>query len=405
LAFPWNPVLQLQLGPNLKFESIRPAALFIAFVNPATDCVFHLNGCCRELFGCFKGLNLSVASHQTEQQAGRASVWCESRLAPAGDEDDRVISAAEDNRLNCHRFQPPDVGSAAGDSSSQWPGVRALIYLTIFVLAAAISSALASRARMRLAFPKNLFISVFEWFGELGFFCARLFRAALVPPYEFGELLRQCDEIGSKSLPLVALAGAATGVVLSLQTRDSLIRFGAKSFLPAVIVFSIIKESGPIITGLIVSGRVGAGIGAQLGSMKVTEQIDAMEASAVDPYKFLVATRVLACILMLPLLTLASDFCGIFMGWIANMLAEPISLRLFLESGFKNALFSDFIPPTLKTMVFGFIIGLVSCFQGMRTRGGTEGVGRSATSSVVLSSLFVVVADVLLVRLILTIWG
>src|SRR5437870_607357 len=169
---------------------------------------------------------------------------------------------------------------------------------------------------MRPAFPKNLFISVFEWFGELGFFCARLFRAALVPPYEFGELLRQCDEIGSKSLPLVALAGAATGVVLSLQTRDSLIRFGAKSFLPAVIVFSIIKESG-----------------------------------------------------------------------------------------FKNALFSDFIPPTLKTMVFGFIIGLVSCFQGMRTRGGTEGVGRSATSSVVLSSLFVVVADVLLVRLILTIWG
>jgi len=123
-----------------------------------------------------------------------------------------------------------------------------------------------------------------------------------------------------------------------------------------------------------------------------------MEASAVDPYKFLVATRVLACILMLPLLTLASDFCGIFMGWIANMLAEPISLRLFVESGFKNALFSDFIPPTLKTMVFGFIIGLVSCFQGVRTRGGTEVVGRSATSSVVLSSLFVVVADVLLVR-------
>src|SRR5205814_8057001 len=140
---------------------------------------------------------------------------------------------------------------------------------------------------------------------------------------------------------------------------------------------------------------------SDLGSMKVTEQIDAMEASAVDPYKFLVATRVLACILMLPLLTLASDFCGIFMGWIANMLAEPISLRLFLESGFKNALFSDFIPPTLKTMVFGFIIGLVSCFQGMRTRGGTEGVGRSATSSVFLPPLLVFVAVVLLLRLFL----
>jgi len=232
----------------------------------------------------------------------------------------------------------------------------------------------------------------------------RVFRAAVVPPYEFGELFRQCDEIGSKSLPLVALAGAATGVVLSLETRDSLVRFGAKAFLPAVIVFSVIKESGPIITGLIVSGRVGAGIGAQLGSMKVTEQVDAMEASAVDPYKFLLATRVVACILMLPLLTLVADFCGIFFGWLANASLEPISFRLFLESGFRNMLFSDFIPPTLKTAVFGFIIGIISCFQGIRTRGGTEGVGKSATSSVVFSSLFVVLADVVLVRLILTLW-
>jgi phospholipid/cholesterol/gamma-HCH transport system permease protein len=139
--------------------------------------------------------------------------------------------------------------------------------------------------------------------------------------------------------------------------------------------------------------------------MKVTEQIDAMEASAVDPYKLLIATRVLACILMLPLLTLAADFCGILMGWVAITMAEPISLRLFFENGFKNVLFSDFIPPTLKTAVFGFIIGVVSCFQGMRTKGGTEGVGRSATSSVVLSSLFVILADVVLVRLILMVYG
>src|SRR5882724_2824633 len=114
-------------------------------------------------------------------------------------------------------------------------------------------------------------------------FCGRLVKAALTPPYEWRELIRQCDSIGSLSLPLVALAGAATGVVLSMETRDSLTRFGAKSMLPAVIVFSILKESGPVITGLVVSGRVGAGIGAELGSMKVTEQIDAMEASAVDP--------------------------------------------------------------------------------------------------------------------------
>src|SRR6266404_639460 len=253
--------------------------------------------------------------------------------------------------------KPADARSAAGDSSSQWLGVRALIYPTIFVLAAAVSGPLAaSRARMRLNFPKNLFTSVFEWFGELGFFCARLFRAALAPPYQFAELMRQCDEIGSKSLPLVALAGAATGVVLSLQTRDSLIRFGARSFLPSVIVFSIIKESGPIITALVVSGRAGAGIGAELGSMKVTEQIDAMEASAVDPFQYLAATRVLACALMLPLLTVAASFCGIFMGWVASTLAEPISLRLFVDRGFKNVAFSDYIPPVLKTSVFGAII-------------------------------------------------
>jgi phospholipid/cholesterol/gamma-HCH transport system permease protein len=203
----------------------------------------------------------------------------------------------------------------------------------------------------------------------------------------------------------VALAGAATGVVLSLQTRDSLLHFGAKSLLPSIIVFSVIRESGPVITGLIVSGRVGAGIGAELGSMRVTEQIDAMEASAVNPFQYLVATRVVACILMLPLLTICSDFCALLSGWLADTLAEPISLYRFFDTGFQGALFSDFIPPTLKTVVYGFIIGIIACFQGMRTHGGTEGVGRAATSSVVLASLFVILADVVLVRLILTIYG
>jgi phospholipid/cholesterol/gamma-HCH transport system permease protein len=246
-----------------------------------------------------------------------------------------------------------------------------------------------------------IFVSTFEWFGEIGIFCGRLARAVFSRPFEGRELIRQMDVIGAQSLPLVALAGAATGVVLSLQTRDSLTRFGGKSLLPAVVVFSLLKETGPIITGLVLSGRVGAGIGAELGSMKVTEQIDAMEASAVNPYQFLAATRVIACLLTLPLLTLAADFCGIFMGWVANTLTEPISLHLFLHNGFKNVAFSDFLPPTFKTAVFGLIIGAVACFQGMRTHGGTEGVGRSATSSVVLSSLFLILADVVLVRLIL----
>ena len=217
--------------------------------------------------------------------------------------------------------------------------------------------------------------------------------------------MRQLDSIGSKSLPLVALAGAATGVVISMQTRDSLIRFGAKSTLPAVIIFSIIKETGPIITALVVSGRVGAGIGAELGSMKVTEQIDAMEASAVNPYRFLAATRVLACIVALPLLTLAADFCGIALGWVATTLADPVSLRFFLNKGLDGVTFADLLPATFKTAVFGLIIGLVSSFQGMNTRGGTEGVGRSATSSVLLSSLFIILADVVLVRVIIVFFG
>jgi len=280
------------------------------------------------------------------------------------------------------------------------------IYLASLVLATAISGTLANpRLGDQGKVLKSLLVEGFEWFGELGIFSARVFRATLSPPYEIRELVRQCDAIGAKSLPLVALAGAAIGVVLSLQTHDALIRFGAKSLLPPVIVFTIIKESGPVITGMVVAGRVGAGIGAELGSMKVTEQIDAMEASAVDPYKFLVATRVLACILMLPLLTLAADFSGLMLGWLANTLADPISFRLFFENGFKNLRFSDFIPPTLKTAVFGLIIGVIASLQGMRTKGGTEGVGRSATSAVVLASLFVILADVLLVRLILMLWS
>jgi len=160
-----------------------------------------------------------------------------------------------------------------------------------------------------------------------------------------------------------------------------------------------------VITGLVVSGRVGAGIGAELGSMKITEQIDAMEASAVDPYKYLAVTRVMACALMLPLLTVVANFCGIATGWVADTLAEPISLQLFLKAGFQNVEFSDYLPPILKTCVFGTIIGVIACFQGMNAKGGTAGVGRSATSSVVLSSLFVILADVVMVRLIITLFS
>src|SRR5580704_11159655 len=207
-----------------------------------------------------------------------------------------------------------------------------------------------------------------EWFGDLGSFSWKVICAAVTRPFELREIIRQLDEIGSKSLPLVALAGAAVGTVLALESRSSLVRFGAKSMLPAAIVFSIVHEMGPVVTGLVVSGRVGAGIGAELGSMKVTEQIDAIEASGVNPYKLLAFTRILACILMLPLLTLAADCCGVAAGWIVDTLADPISFQKFLHAGFAGASFSDFLAPTFRTAVFGLLIGTIACFQGMRSQ-------------------------------------
>jgi phospholipid/cholesterol/gamma-HCH transport system permease protein len=244
----------------------------------------------------------------------------------------------------------------------------------------------------------------FEWFGSLGIFCWKVLRAAVTPPYEWRELIRHLDEVGSKSFPLIALAGAAIGVVISMEARYSLTRFGAKSMFPATLVYSVIQVMGPIMTGLIVSGRVGAGMGAELASMKVSEQIDAIEASAINPYRLLAATRILACILMLPLLTLAADATGLLTGWFAQTLVEPLSFHQFVENGFHGATFSAFLPQTFKTAVYGLIIGTIACFQGMRTRGGAEGVGRAATNSVVIASLFVILADVVLVKFILVVF-
>jgi phospholipid/cholesterol/gamma-HCH transport system permease protein len=248
------------------------------------------------------------------------------------------------------------------------------------------------------------FTGFFDWFGELGIFSWQVLKAGVTPPYEWRELFRQLDEVGSKSLPLVALAGTAIGVIISLEARYSLSRFGAKSMFPSTLVYSVIQVMGPIITGLVVSGRVGAGIGAELASMKVTEQIDAIEASAINPYRLLASTRILACILMLPLLTVATDACALISGWFAQAMVEQLSFHQFILNGFNGATFGAFLPPTFKTAVYGLIIGLIGCFQGMRTRGGAEGVGRAATNSVVLGSLFLILADVVLVKFILVVF-
>ena len=246
--------------------------------------------------------------------------------------------------------------------------------------------------------------SFFEWFGNLGIFFWQVLRAAVTPPYEWRELIRQLDEVGSKSFPLVVMAGSAIGVVISLEARYSLSRFGAKSMFPATLVYSVIQVMGPIITGLVVSGRVGAGMGAELASMKVSEQIDAIEASAINPFRLLAAPRILACILMLPLLTIAADGCALLTGWLAQAMVEPLSFHQFINSGFSGSTFNSFLPQTFKTTVYGLIIGTIACYQGMRTRGGAEGVGRAATNSVVLASLFLILADVVLVKLILVVF-
>jgi len=239
-----------------------------------------------------------------------------------------------------------------------------------------------------------------DWFGGLSLFAGQVFRESLRRPVEFTEILKQMFEIGWRSSPLIILSGLAVGAVLSMHTRATLERFGAEAMMPTALAFAIIKETGPLITGLLVSGRVGAGIGAELGGMRVTEQIDALESLAVDSFKYLVVTRVIACILMMPLLTVLMDFSGILGGFFAETITSGISFTFYLNTAFRSFDFSDYIPPTLKTMVFGFLIGSTSAYLGYNATGGAEGVGQASTRSVVLSSIFLIAMNVILVKFI-----
>ena len=245
-----------------------------------------------------------------------------------------------------------------------------------------------------------LVLGVLAWIGDVALFGARALYQAVLPPYEFKEIWRQVFEIGWRSLPLIALSGLAIGVVLSMHTRASLERFGAEAMIPAGLAIALIRETGPLTAGLLVAGRVGAGIGAEIGAMKVTEQIDALEAVAVDSFKFLAVTRILACIIAMPLLTAIIDFCGIFGGYIAESSISGMTASLYFHRAFSIVEFSDFIPATFKTAVFGLIIGTVAAYLGFNTTQGTEGVGRTSTSSVVLSSICIILVNVVLVKLI-----
>jgi len=231
-------------------------------------------------------------------------------------------------------------------------------------------------------------------------FAGRILGEAVRPPYELRETARQLFELGCRSVPLIAASGFAVGIVLSMHTRASLARFGAEALIPAGLAIALVRETGPLTAGLLLSGRIGAGIGAELGAMKVTEQIDALEALAVDSFRYLVVTRVVACMIALPILTTVMNATGILGGFAAETVITGVPLGTYLRQAFSSIQFADLVPATLKTIVFGFIIGAVASYLGVHTTRGTEGVGRASTRSVVLASILLIVANVVLVRLI-----
>ncbi|GAA4757717.1 ABC transporter permease [Flavobacterium hankyongi] len=233
--------------------------------------------------------------------------------------------------------------------------------------------------------------------GDLTFFSIRFFKEVFKSPYEFNELLKQCYNIGNKSLTLVLVTGFIIGLVFTLQSRPTLEEFGAVSWMPSMVSISIIREIGPIITGLICAGKIGSGIGAEIGSMRVTEQIDAMEVSGTNPFKYLVVTRILATTLMLPLLVLCGDTIAIFGSYLVENTKGNVSFLLYFNQVFNNLEFSDLFPAIVKSFFFGFAIGLVGCYKGYNCKKGTVGVGLAANSAVVYTSMLLFVIDFIVV--------
>jgi phospholipid/cholesterol/gamma-HCH transport system permease protein len=229
--------------------------------------------------------------------------------------------------------------------------------------------------------------------GELSYFTSRFFKEAFRSPFEFKELLRQCHNMGNKSLLLVGITGFIIGLVLTLQTRPTLMEFGAVSWMPSMVGISIVREIGPMITALVCAGKIGSGIGAELGSMRVTEQIDAMEVSGTNPFKYLVVTRIMATTLMIPLLVIFGDTVALYGSYLVEHLKGDVSFQLFFNQVFNSLEFGDIVPATVKSFFFGFAIGLVGTFKGFFCDKGTAGVGKAANSAVVFTSLLLFVID------------
>jgi phospholipid/cholesterol/gamma-HCH transport system permease protein len=235
--------------------------------------------------------------------------------------------------------------------------------------------------------------------GEVARFTGRFFLEFFRKGHEFAEMLRQCFFLGYKSLGLVVTTGFIIGLVITIQTRPTLVQFGAEAWLPGMISVSLVREIVPVITALICAGKIGSGIGAELGSMKVTEQIDAMDVSGTNPFKFLVVTRIVAATLMVPLLVIFADAVALYGGYLGVNLRGTVSWNLYWAQVLDSLSFGDIIPSIAKTFFFGFAIGLISCYKGYTTQRGTEGVGRSANAAVVISSLLVFVLDLIAVQI------
>lgn len=235
--------------------------------------------------------------------------------------------------------------------------------------------------------------------GDFSRFSGRFFNQWFRPRYETSEFVRQCFLIGFKSLPLIGLTAFILGLVLTIQLRPSMVEYGVESQLPAIVGISVVREIGPVITALIFAGKIGSSIGAELGSMKVTEQIDAMEVSGTNPFKYLVITRVMATTFMLPVLVILGDAISLYGSYLGVNIRGNTSFQLYWSQIFDNLSFEDVIPAFIKSFFFGLVVGLVGCYKGFTTNKGTEGVGLSANSAVVLSSVLIFLVDLLAVQI------
>jgi phospholipid/cholesterol/gamma-HCH transport system permease protein len=235
--------------------------------------------------------------------------------------------------------------------------------------------------------------------GEFSIFFLRFLREAVKLPFEGREFLFQCYKVGNKSLPLVSVTAFIMGLVLTLQTRPSLVSFGAESLLPGMVCVSVIKEMGPVITAIICAGKISSRMGAELGSMKVTEQIDAMEVSAINPFRYLVVTRVLATTFMVPLLVIFSDSISLFSSFLAYNIHGDITITRFYNMALSKLDWIDIYPSIIKSVLFGTAIGIIGCYKGFRADGGTASVGTAANSAVVTASLAIFFIDMLAVQI------